>query len=152
MQPTQQQTVITVQPAVALVMPREWNHSLCGCFDDCGECKFIFFMISYRMLFIKMNVFLIGLCAYCCPIYYSCQLATRVNESCFALCFGGLVPIVCFIMFKIDFSLIIIKIKFQSIVAHKNSNRKKNSRFNCWRLLRSFMLSILLDYSNEQRS
>jgi Cys-rich protein (TIGR01571 family) len=46
------------------------NHSLCGCFDDIGECCF----------------------AYFCTCCYACDLANRLNEPCWSLCYGGLVP------------------------------------------------------------
>jgi len=66
----QPQTVVVQQPQTVIVSPqlRDWNHGICGCFDDCGTCA--------------LGTF--------CPTILACMTASKMGENpCVPICIQG---------------------------------------------------------------
>ncbi len=101
-QPASNTTVVVNQQAVVIQnATRNWSSGLCGCFEDCGSCKYIA-KVTPKMSFFenlkkfnaiklkKKKMFLFAVCmGFWCPICLLFDVSSRMGEGCcFPCCHG----------------------------------------------------------------
>lgn len=73
-------------PQVITLQPRDWNHGICDCFSNCGNCKRYFKISLNKWISIFFNL---GCLAFLIPPIYLCMVASDINEPCWSCMFGG---------------------------------------------------------------